>query len=130
VPWPEAVSLNGRHVTLVPLEASHEAGLAEAVKDGRLWDLWYTKVPSPVAVAQEIERRLGLQARGAMLPFTVMTPDGKPAGMTTYMNIDADNRRVEIGSTWYRKSVQRTPLNSEAKLMLLTHASRHWAVSR
>ena len=70
----------------------------------------------------EIERRLGLQAAGSMLPFTVKDADGKVAGMTTYMNIDAVNRRLEIGSTWYRKSVQRTALNTECKLLLLRHA--------
>jgi RimJ/RimL family protein N-acetyltransferase len=55
-------------------------------------------------------------------PFTVLNADKVPVGMTTYMNVDAANRRVEIGSTWYRKAVQRTPLNTECKLMLLTHA--------
>jgi RimJ/RimL family protein N-acetyltransferase len=57
-----------------------------------------------------------------MLPFTVRRPDGVIAGMTTYMNIDAVNKRVEIGSTWYRKSSQRTPLNTQCKILLLQHA--------
>ena len=70
----------------------------------------------------EIERRLKLQSEGRMLPFTVLDADRKPAGMTTYMNVDAANRRLEIGSTWYAKSVQGTALNTECKLMLLTHA--------
>jgi RimJ/RimL family protein N-acetyltransferase len=70
----------------------------------------------------EIERRLALQASGAMLPFTVFDADGKIAGMTTYMNVDAGNRRVEIGSTWYAKRVQRTALNTQCKLLLLGHA--------
>ena len=70
----------------------------------------------------EIERRLDLHARGSMLPFTVLTPAGRVVGMTTYMNIDNAHRRVEIGSTWYAKSVQRTPLNTEAKRLLLAHA--------
>jgi RimJ/RimL family protein N-acetyltransferase len=82
-------------------------------------------------MAAEIERRLGLQAAGSMLPFAVIdTPPGEAAGqgagkavgMTTYMNIDAANRRVEIGSTWYRKGVQRTDLNTRCKLLLLGHA--------
>jgi RimJ/RimL family protein N-acetyltransferase len=73
-------------------------------------------------VEREIERRLSLQAAGSMLPFTVFDAGGRIAGMTTYMNIDAANRRVEIGSTWYAKRVQRTALNTECKLMLLTHA--------
>jgi RimJ/RimL family protein N-acetyltransferase len=70
----------------------------------------------------EIERRLSLQAIGSMLPFAVIDkPTKKAVGMTTYMNVDATNRRVEIGSTWYRKGVQRTKLNTQCKLMLLTH---------
>ena len=70
----------------------------------------------------EIERRLGLQAQGSMLPFAVLNSDGKAVGMTTYMNIDAPHHRLEIGSTWYRKAVQRTPINTECKWMLLRHA--------
>jgi RimJ/RimL family protein N-acetyltransferase len=70
----------------------------------------------------EIERRLALQAAGLMLPFTVRDADGKIVGMTTYMNIDAANRRVEIGSTWYAKRVQRSGVNTQCKLLLLTHA--------
>ena len=120
--WPEPLTLKGAHVRLEPLKKEHSAGLAEAAKDGELWRLWYTSVPSPEGMAKEIERRLGLQAKGSMLPFTVFDAAGVIAGMTTYMNIDAANRRVEIGSTWYAKRVQRTGLNTEAKLLLLTHA--------
>jgi N-acetyltransferase len=122
MPWPESVTLEGPHARLEPLAQAHHDGLVNAVKDGELWDLWYTFVPTPEKMAAEIERRLGLQATGSMLPFTVRQPDGTVAGMTTYMNIDAANRRVEIGSTWYRKAVQRTPLNTQCKLLLLQHA--------
>ena len=102
---------------------SHLAGLQEAVKDGELWRLWYTMVPSPEQMAAEIERRLGLQAQATMLPFAVIdTQRQQVAGMTTYMNIDSANRRLEIGSTWYRQNVQRTALNTEAKRLLLGHA--------
>jgi RimJ/RimL family protein N-acetyltransferase len=73
-------------------------------------------------MAREIDRRLALQAAGSMLPFTVFDPSGQIAGMTTYMNVDAANRRLEIGSTWYAKRVQRSALNTQCKLMLLTHA--------
>jgi RimJ/RimL family protein N-acetyltransferase len=104
------------------LSADHASDLAEAAAEGDLWKTWYTSVPKPDAVLTEIERRLGLQDTGSMLPFAVLTPDGKAVGMTTYMNIDAMHKRVEIGSTWYRKSVQRTGLNTECKLMLLSHA--------
>ena len=73
-------------------------------------------------MARDIDRRLALQAAGAMLPFTVFDAEGKIAGMTTYMNVDAVNRRVEIGSTWYVKRVQRSAVNTQCKLLLLTHA--------
>jgi RimJ/RimL family protein N-acetyltransferase len=117
------VELAGRHVRLMPLAQEHCAGLVEAVRDGELWRLWYTSAPKPEAMAEEIGRRLGLQAAGSMLPFTVIAlPSGRPVGMTTYMNIDAINQRVEIGSTWYAAAVQRTGLNTEAKLLLLSHA--------
>ena len=116
------VTLAGEHARLEPLSRDHRAGLIDAVNDGDIWRLWYTNVPSPDRMADEIERRLGLQAAGSMLPFTVKDAAGTIAGMTTYMNVDATHRRVEIGSTWYRRSVQRTPLNTQCKLLLLRHA--------
>ena len=118
----EPLTLRGRHATLEPLRLEHADDATEAARDGNLWELWYTAIPAPDAVSAEISRRLDLQAKGLMLPFAVRTAEGQFAGMTTYMNIDAGNRRVEIGSTWYRKSVQRSALNTECKLMLLTHA--------
>ena len=119
----EGVELRGERVALVPLAASHAEALAEAAKDGELWRLWYTSVPKPEGMAAEIERRLGLWAAGSMLPFTVIEPaTGEPVGMTTFMNVDRVNRRVEIGSTWYAGRVQRTGLNTEAKLLLLGYA--------
>ncbi len=121
-PWPDPVELRGQHASLLPLSASHEAGLVQAVRDGELWKLWYTSIPSPEGMAAAIERRLALQSRGAMLPFTVLDAQGRIVGMTTYMNIDAVHRRVEIGSTWLAASAQRGPLNTECKLMLLGHA--------
>lgn len=117
----EPLTLTGKHATLAPLSQDHRDDLIEAVKDGELWKLWYTFIPAPDAMEAEIARRLTLQAEGRMLPFAILV-NGKAAGMTTYMNVDAVNRRVEIGSTWYRASVQRTAVNTECKLMLLTHA--------
>ena len=87
------VTLKGRHATLVPLAPEHAAALTDAARDGELWKLWYISVPAPERVADEIERRLGLHAKGSMLPFTVLDEQGVPAGMTTFMNIDAVNRR-------------------------------------
>jgi RimJ/RimL family protein N-acetyltransferase len=122
-PFTAPIALHGRHASLEPLSAIHHDDLVEATRDGELWKLWYTAVPSPEGMRAEIERRLELQQAGSMLPWTVRSlATGKIVGMTTYMNIDAKYRRVEIGSTWYAKSAQRTPLNTECKLMLLTHA--------
>jgi N-acetyltransferase len=121
-PWPEPVELRGRHAALVPLQHTHAPALAEAVQDGQLWQLWYTAIPTPQGMAAEIERRLALQSAGSMLPFAVLGPQGGAVGMSTYMHIDAANRRLEIGSTWYAASVQRTSLNTQCKLLLLQHA--------
>ena len=120
--WPAPVELRGAHAALLPLAPAHEGGLIEAACDGELWKLWYTAVPSPEGMAAEIQRRQALQASGSMLPFTVFDASGTVAGMSTYMNVDAANKRVEIGSTWYAQRVQRTPLNTQCKLLLLGHA--------
>jgi RimJ/RimL family protein N-acetyltransferase len=121
--WPEPVTLRGSHATLEPLTHARRDELIEAVRDGELWKLWYTFVPTPETVEAEIARRLEQQRMGTMLPFTIVdAASGKAVGMTSYLNIDADTKRLEIGTTWYRKSVQRTPMNTECKLMLLTHA--------
>ncbi len=121
--WLEPIALRGTRATLEPLAHGHGDDLMEAVKDGELWQLWYTTVPEPEKMDAEIDRRLALQAKGSMLPFAVIdNTSGKAVGMTTYMNAEPAHRRVEIGSTWYRKAVQRTDLNTQCKLMLLTHA--------
>lgn len=121
-PWPPAIDLRGTHAALVPLSPDHAAALAIASADGNLSALWYTSVPVPEAVPAEIDRRLALRKAGSMLPFAVLDATGKPVGMTTYMNINAQAPRVEIGSTWIARNAQRGPLNTECKLMLLRHA--------
>ena len=122
MPWLEPVTLRGEYARLEPLSHDHREGLIEAVNDGEFWKLWYTSVPKPENMTKEIDRRLGLQAAGVMLPFTVFDAAGRISGMTTYMNVDTPNRRVEIGSTWYPKRVQRSALNTQCKLLLLRHA--------
>ena len=122
-PWPEAVTLSGRFARLEPLAHRHRDDLVRAVRDGDLWKLWYTSIPHPDAMSAEIDRRLALRERGSMLPFAAIElATGEAVGMTTYMNVDAVARRVEIGSTWNRARVQRTAFNTECKLLLLTHA--------
>ncbi|MBL4750842.1 MAG: GNAT family N-acetyltransferase [Amylibacter sp.] len=121
--WPDEITLTGSHVIVEPLQMRHENDLKEAAADGELHRLWYTMIPTPVGVGAEIERRLSLRQSGSMLPFAIIDKaSGRAVGMTTYMNIDAATKRVEIGSTWYRKAVQRSPLNTECKFMLLQHA--------
>jgi RimJ/RimL family protein N-acetyltransferase len=124
--WLASTTFQGEYVTLVPLSMGHCSALVEAAKEGDLWKLWYATVPTPEdkdAMVNEIQRRLNLQEQGIMLPFTVIdNKTNQPIGMTTYCNIDAANKRLEIGWTWYRKSMQRTAANTESKLMLLTHA--------
>jgi RimJ/RimL family protein N-acetyltransferase len=115
--------LSGKFAKLEPLAATHLDGLRDAATDGQLWELWYTSVPPPDRMEAEIARRLSLQSAGSMLPFTIRRNDtGAICGMTTYMNIDATHHRLEIGSTWTAASAQRSGVNTECKLMLLTHA--------
>ena len=116
----QPITLSGRHVSLVPLSREHADHLAAYVGD--LHQLWYTTIPSPEGMIAEIDRRLALQEKGTMVPFAIISPDGRAVGMTTYMNIDQVSPRVEIGSTWISRSVQRGPLNTEAKRLLLSHA--------
>ena len=119
----EPATLPGDLVTLEPLSSDHSDDLAEAVRDGRLWELWYTSVPAPEAMAAEIDARLARQAAGTMLPFAVRRHDtGRAVGMTTFLNLEAEVPRVEIGATWTARSSQRTGVNAESKLLLLTHA--------
>lgn len=117
------VTLEGTLVRLEPLRLDHERGLIAAAEDGELWRLWYTSIPRPEGMRSEIERRLELQEAGSMLPFVAVgRRDERVIGMTTFMNIDADIPRVEIGSTWNAASAQGSGTNAESKLLLLTHA--------
>lgn len=120
--WIQAVSLKGRHVSLEPLAREHVLGLQAAAADGELWKLWYTSVPSPDQTQAYVETALALRDQGLAMPWVVRDGAGEIVGSTRYGNVEAANRRVEIGWTWYAKRVQRSGLNTEAKLLLLTHA--------
>jgi len=120
--WIEPVTLTGTHVSLTPLTVDDAPALAAAAADGNLWNLWYTTVPAPGDERTYIEKALELTEQNAAMPFAVRDASGEIVGSTRYMNVDVANRRLEIGSTWYAKRVQRTPLNTEAKLLLLAHA--------
>ena len=119
----EPVTLKGEHATLEPLATGHEAGLARAAADGELWRLWYTTVSPPDKMGDYIARALDMRERLGAMPFAVrQNATGDIVGCTRYFNVDAANRRLEIGHTWYAKRAQRTAINTECKLLLLTHA--------
>jgi N-acetyltransferase len=119
----EPVTLRGAHVSLEPLSREHADALNAAAADGELWKLWFTSVPEPEKMAADIEMRLGLRNAGTMMPFVVRRlADDQIVGATTYCNIEGAHRRLEIGYTWYAKSAQRSAVNSECKLFMLSHA--------
>ena len=119
----EPVTLVASHVRLEPLAREHEAGLKAAAADGELWQLWYTSVPMPEKTLEWIDAALDMRAKLGAMPLVVReAATGDIVGSTRYFNVEAAHRRLEIGHTWYAKRVQRTALNTEAKLLLLTHA--------
>ena len=121
--WPEDITLLGDYVRIDPLSVKHLNDLQDAVRDGELNLLWYTFIPNADDMLEEINKRLRLREMGSMQPFAIIDiATGLAVGMTTFMNIDATNRRVEIGSTWLSKSTQRTFINTECKLLLMAHA--------
>jgi N-acetyltransferase len=120
--WANTDTLQGKYVSLEPLSLAHTQGLQDAALDGKLWELWFTSVPTPEATQQYIEQALDLKNHGKAMPFAVRDANGVVVGSTRYGNIDADHKRLEIGWTWYAQRVQRTALNTEAKLLLLSNA--------
>jgi RimJ/RimL family protein N-acetyltransferase len=113
----------GTVVRLDPLVPADVPELAEATADGRLWESMVTVIPPPQGMSAFIGQRLAHVAAGSWEAFTVRRlSDGRVVGLTNYLNIDAANRRREIGGTWYAASAQRTAVNTEAKLLLLDHA--------
>src|ERR1700685_1887511 len=116
----DPVTLDGRLATLVPLSHAQQRELEEAVRDGELWTLWYASVPAPDALGAEIDRRLELCRNGSMLPFAVIEKSsGQAVGMTTFMNIDEKNRRVEIGSPRDCKRGPRSGVTTARQRVLL-----------
>ncbi|TNF69774.1 MAG: N-acetyltransferase [Gammaproteobacteria bacterium] len=114
--------LDGTTLQLAPLSLAYEADLIEAVEDGKLYQMWFTHVPKPEQMNREIKRRGALREQSKMIPFVVIDKKtNKALGMTSFMNLDLDNKRLEIGSTWYCQSIQGTALNTEVKLLLLNY---------
>ena len=117
------VTLAAGPIRLVPLALAHVPGLEAAAADGELWNLRFTSVPAPGEAAAYVEAALTGQAAGHRLPFAVLDAhSGEVLGTTSYHDIVPAVERVEIGYTWYAKRVQRTAVNTTAKLLLLTHA--------
>ena len=117
------VTLEGHGVRLEPLSATHESGIAAAVTDGRLWELFFTSVPEPDAAGRYIADALAGQQAGHMLPWAVRELEsGDVVGSTRYHDVVASIDRVEIGYTWYAARWQRSHVNSACKLLLLAHA--------
>lgn len=120
--WTVPPVLEGSHVRLEPLLPAHAAGLRDAAADGRLWELAFTNVPAPDEVEDWIAKALQMQADGEALAFTVRDAGGRIVGSTRWYDLAPATPRLQIGYTWYARSVQRTGLNTEAKLLLLGHA--------
>lgn len=122
-PFAATPPLENSFARLEGVAASQTAALAAAAGEQELFRTWVTSVPDAEGMGAEIDRRLGLQADGVMAPWTIVDPRTDTAvGMSTFMNIDARNRRVEIGSTWLGRSAQGTAINPAAKLLMLTRA--------
>ena len=121
--WLDNISLEGETVRLVLLDQSYEKDLAEAVKDGKLWELYFTSAPHPSEVGNYIQKAIDEYHSGNSYPFVIIKKsDNSVVGTTRYMNIDSASKRLEIGTTWYAKSVQRTRINTECKFLLLQYA--------
>ena len=120
--WNTVPVLSGGHVRLEPLQASHASGLRAAAANGQSWEFSYTSVPLPTAVESYIDAALAMQAQGRALPFAVRDAHGDIVGSTRCYDLDRATPRLQIGYTWYAQRARRTALNTEAKLLLLTHA--------
>jgi N-acetyltransferase len=121
--WIRPIIMCGEHVKLEPMQAGHATALGEAAQDGELWRLWFTGVPDPATVVEYVTSALERQKKEGGMPFVVRhRASGEIIGTTRYLHVDGINRRLEIGSTWYAKSHQRTAVNTECKLLLLAHA--------
>jgi len=120
--WSHVPTLRGRHVTLEALRAEHAGGLRAALQDSGLDRLWYTQVPSPEDVEAYVQAALQAQAEGLVLPFVIRDAAGDIVGSTRFYGLDAEVPRLSLGYTWHAPRVQRTGVNTEAKLLLLQHA--------
>jgi len=115
--------LKGEVISLIPLAYEHASDLIQSANDGNLPSLWFTSVPNEHNITHYIELALQAYNNGTSLPYAVVDNlTGKVLGSTRFCHFDEKNRRVEIGYTWYAKSFQRSVVNTECKLLMLTHA--------
>lgn len=121
--WLSPITLEGNLVKLVPLQKSHKKDLLDAASDGKLWELWFTSVPSEKNIDAYLEDALNAQEEGSAQPWVILDKaSNRIVGSTRYLNVEAPHKRLEIGATWYAKRVQRTGINTECKYLLLQHA--------
>lgn len=120
---PKDLELSGKYAALEPLQAEHADELGLAAADGELWNLHFTSVPSIKGCDEYIATAIECREQGSQLPFVIRRLcDDRIVGSSRYYVIDRHNRNLSIGHTWYSKSAQRTAINTECKLLLLTHA--------
>lgn len=121
--WLDPICIEGQYVRLIPLEKEHKAALLEAASDGKLWELWFTSVPSTSDVDAYLSTALEDWNQGLSQAFAVIHKQAnKIIGSTRYCNIDSKTKRLEIGYTWYAQSYQKTKVNTACKYLLLEHA--------
>lgn len=121
--WRKSVRLEGKSVILEPLSMEHLEGMKEAVLDGKLWELWYTVVPTPEKAEDYIKQALDMQEREGAFPFVIISKkDNRVVGSTRYFDCRPEFRRLEIGWTWLAKSAQGTAINTESKILMLSYA--------
>lgn len=120
--WQQVPVLKGRHARLEPMSRDHVDGLRAALAGDALAALWFTSVPKADDAASYVDAVLAAQTDGRVLPFVVLDADGRVVGSTRYYGLEADVPKLSIGYTWYAPDVQRTGVNTETKLLLLTHA--------
>ena len=120
--WRQVPVLTGRHARLEPMSRDHVDGLRAALAGDELAGLWFTQVPKAADAAGYVDAVLAAQADGRVLPFVVRDAGGRIVGSTRFYGLEADVPKLSIGYTWYAPDVQRTGVNTETKLLLLTHA--------
>ncbi len=122
-PWLTEIVQTGEHASLIPMRPAHRDALVAAAMADELWQFWYTEIPTEDTIDRYMQKAFEDQSAGKALPYVVVGhASDSIVGTTRFLEADSVNRRLEIGKTWYAKRVQRTAVNTECKLMLLTHA--------